>query len=469
MSKSGLWGGRFSEKPSQLFKHFNDSFPFDVRLLQADIEGSRAYAKGLRDRGVLNDEETEKLCAALEEIKGLYPDYRDIDQSLLAEHEDVHSFVEAELVKRVGDIGKKLHTGRSRNDQVATDLRIYAKQEILHSIAVIQKLQASLIKRAEEKPELSLPGYTHMQKAQPILWSHYLLSFVEMFERDVGRLRDCLQRMDCLPLGSGALAGNSQSVDRQLLANELGFQEITRNSLDATSDRDFVVEYMAAASLFLVHLSRLAEDFILYCSSEFSYLEMSDLVATGSSLMPQKKNPDALELLRGKSGRVFGHLTAMLTVLKGLPSCYNKDLQEDKEGFFDTIDTLQAAAQVADLVVSTVIVKEEAMQKAVSRGYLNATELADYLVAKGVPFRTGHHLVGEIVVYAIKSGKELHELALDDLQNFHPAIEKDVYQALSVPASLASKGSTGGTAPEQVSQAIALAKDRLPATLFADS
>ena len=466
MSGAGLWGGRFSEQPSQLFKRFNDSFPFDVRLLHADIKGSEAYAKGLRARNVLSEEEASKLADALDDIGRCYPDASQLDRQTLSEHEDVHAFVEAELVKRVGDIGKKLHTARSRNDQVATDLRIYGKGQVEQTIFLIQSLQATLIKRAEEYPDLSLPGYTHMQKAQPILWSHYLLSFVEMFERDISRFRDCFKRMDSLPLGSGALAGNSQAVDRELLARELGFSQLSRNSLDATSDRDFVVEFMAASSLFLVHLSRLAEDFILYCSSEFAYLEMSDQVATGSSLMPQKKNPDALELLRGKSGRVFGHLNGMLSVLKGLPSCYNKDLQEDKEGFFDCIDTVQLAAQVADLVVGSVLVRRDRMQAAVARGYLNATEFADYLVDKGIPFRTAHHLVGEIVVFAIKSGRELHELELFELQNFHPDIAEDVFQSLSIAASLSSKASLGGTSPQRVREAIDFAKARMPASFF---
>jgi len=463
---SHLWGGRFEERQDQFFSEFNASFRFDQRLVFCDIEGSRAYAKGLLDVGVLSADEESSLQTGLNQIESKLHNNPDFLKSAVHEgsYEDVHAFVEAELFKLCGDAAKKLHTGRSRNDQVATDLRLYLRHSIDTTVSWLKALQKSLVERAKENPRLYLPGYTHLQKAQPVLWSHLLLSYVEMLSRDVERLSDCRKRVNVLPLGSGALSGNSQGVDRELLASELSFDEITRNSLDATSDRDFVVEYLSAAALAMMHLSRLSEDLIIYATDEFRFVEMSDKVATGSSLMPQKKNPDALELVRGKTGRVYGNLMGMLTTLKGLPSCYNKDLQEDKEALFDTIDTLIGSTKVMCIVIDSLKVNVERMSAACKSGYLNATELADYLVKKGIPFRSAHHKVGEIVVYAIKHNKPLDELSLEEYKSFDPLIDADVFDRISMQATLASKASFGGTAPSRVAKAIHEASERLEAS-----
>lgn len=457
-----LWGGRFQQQQDGFFERFNASLAFDRRLFAADVEGSRAYARGLHAVGTLSADELAQIQQGLDQLEAQVRNQPELlDQAVQQGVEDIHSFVEVELTKLIGDTAKKLHTGRSRNDQVATDLRLFLRKEIDVTIAWVKALQQSLLVKAEADPDVIIPGYTHLQRAQPLLWSHYLLSFFEMLGRDVERLIDCRRRVNRLPLGSGALAGNSQGVDRQKLAEYLCFDDITYNSLDATSDRDFIVEFHSAASLLMMHLSRLAEDLILYCSTEFGFIVMSDMVATGSSLMPQKKNPDALELIRGKTGRVYGNLMGMLTIMKALPSCYNKDMQEDKEGLFDTIDTIQACLRVMKLVIDTLQVKADVTRQACEKGYLNATELADYLAKKGIPFRSAHHLVGEIVLYAAKQDKSLEELTLEEYQNFSEKIDNTVYQAISLEASLNSKSSIGGTAARRVREAIAHAHKRL--------
>jgi argininosuccinate lyase len=464
MGEGPLWGGRFEQAPDEFFAEFNASLRFDRRLVFADIQGSMAYAKALQGVGVLTNDELASLDGALGQLASrLAADSTELERAVANGVEDVHSFVEAALTAMVGDVAKKLHTGRSRNDQVATDFRLYLRDEIRLTQDLLKDLQWSFVHQAEHNPDAVIPGYTHLQRAQPVLWSHYLLSFFEMFERDRERLDDCYKRVNRLPLGSGALAGNSQNVDRQKLAELLGFDSITRNSLDATSDRDFVIEFLAAASVVMMHLSRLAEDLILYCTDEFKFVTMSDQVSTGSSLMPQKKNPDALELIRGKTGRVYGNLMGILTVLKGLPSCYNKDLQEDKEGLFDTLDTLKGSLRVMKLVVDTLQLNEQVTQQSCENGFLNATELADYFVAKQIPFRTAHHLVGEIVLYAAKQNKTLNQLSLDEFRSFHADVDEGVFAALSLSATLGSKASVGGTAPEQVRDALAAAKASLQA------
>jgi len=450
-----LWGGRFSEKQNDFFFQFNESFSFDMRLAEVDIIGSQAYAKGLQRRGIFTEAELTAVLAGLDE---LLHDIRHkpevLAQALTEGYEDVHSFVEFQLTQKVGELGKKLHTGRSRNDQVATDLRLYLRGELDATVSLIQDLQKTLAEVAQQNPNTVMPGYTHLQKAQPILFAHYLLSYFEMMKRDAGRLQDARRRLNVLPLGSGALSGNSMGVDRHFLAAELGFDGITANSLDAVSDRDFAVEFMSAASLGMVHLSRLAEDLILYCSDEFRFVRMGDQVSTGSSLMPQKKNPDALELIRGKSGRVVGNLMGMLTVLKGLPSCYNKDLQEDKEALFDSLDTYKACLRVMRLVLETMTVNKERMALEAEKAYMNATDLADYFVSKGMAFREAHHLVGEIVLQAIKSDRSLSELSLADYQKFSSLVGPDVYAALELTAVLSKKSSIGGTSPDQVRAAL---------------
>lgn len=457
-----LWGGRFTGEADEQLARFNASFRFDRRLFGADIRGSLAYAEALRHAGVLTGEEAEKIKSGLEAIRQRgqnEPGY--LEAGVEAGIEDVHSFVEAELVKLVGEIGYKLHTGRSRNDQIATDLRLYVREAIDEVQAQLRSVQQALIELAEAHRDAAMPGYTHLQKAQPVLLAHYWLAYFEMFARDRERLAGVRTRVNVLPLGSGALAGTNYPIDRQLLARLLGFDEVSRNSLDAVSDRDFVLEFVGAAALIMMHLSRLSEDLILYSTSEFGFIELSDNVATGSSLMPQKKNPDALELIRGKAGRVFGHHVALLTMMKGLPLSYNKDLQEDKEPLFDTIDTVLGCLSAMQAVLRNIKIHRERMITAASQDYLNATELADYLVRKGMAFRHAHELVGRVVLFALEQGKQLDEISLDEYRQFSPLFDEDVYPALSLAAALAGKAVPGGTAPERVAEALREAKQRM--------
>jgi argininosuccinate lyase len=456
-----LWGGRFTEKPDQTFADFNNSFKFDQRLFAADVRASIAHCNGLFHAGVLTRLEADKIKNGLLTLLKR----ADYDRNYFsdANDEDIHSFIEARLVHLIGDAGRKLHTGRSRNDQVATAFRLWLREEITEISKFTRELQRALINAAEAQREAVLPGYTHLQRAQPVLWAHWCLAYYEMLCRDRERLDEVWRRTNVLPLGSAALAGTSYEIDREAVARELGFEGVTGNSLDAVSDRDFCVEFTGACSLIMVHLSRLAEDLILYASSEFQFIELSDAVSTGSSLMPQKKNPDALELIRGKAGRIFGHHAALLTTLKGLPLAYNKDLQEDKEAVFDTVDTMKMCLAVARIVLQNLKVNEEKTRAAATRGYLNATELADYMVHKGVPFRTAHDLTGKIVLHAISVGRELNELTLGEMQQFTAYIEKDVFDALDLKQTLASKAQIGGTAPERVFEALEEAKKDLRA------
>lgn len=451
-----LWGGRFTAKPDETFAEFNNSFKFDQRLFAADVRASVAHCNGLFHAGVLTRLEADKIKNGLLTILKR----ADYDRNYFTDagDEDVHSFIEARLVQLIGDAGRKLHTGRSRNDQVATAFRLWLREEIIEISKSARELQRALVEAAAAQREAVLPGYTHLQRAQPVLWAHWCLAYFEMFARDRERLDEVWRRTNVLPLGSAALAGTSYEIDREAVARELGFEGVTANSLDAVSDRDFCVEFAGACSLIMVHLSRLSEDLILYASSEFQFIELSDAVSTGSSLMPQKKNPDALELIRGKAGRIFGHQQALLTTLKGLPLAYNKDLQEDKEAVFDTVDNVKMCLSVARIVLQNLRVNEEKTRAAATRGYLNATELADYLVHKAVPFRTAHDLTGKIVLHAIGAGKELNELSLGEMQQFTAFIEKDVFAALSLEQTLASKSQIGGTAPERVFEALEAAR-----------
>ena len=457
MTKSGqLWGGRFTEKPDETFAEFNDSFPFDRRLFTADVRASIAHANGLAEAGVLNADEAVSITRGLNvllEHATSDPAYFDDFNA-----EDVHSFIEGKLIDLVGDTGRKLHTGRSRNDQVATAFRLWLRDEIDALLGLVHALQSSVIALAERHREAVLPGYTHLQRAQPVMWAHWCLAYFEMLGRDRERLADARKRVNILPLGSAALAGTSFPVDRETVAAELGFDGVSVNSLDAVSDRDFAVEFTAACALIMVHLSRLAEDLIIYCSAEFGFVILGDSVSSGSSLMPQKKNPDALELLRGKAGRVFGHQMALLATLKGLPLAYNKDMQEDKEAVFDTVDTVGISLRAAAIVLGSVTVNEERTREAATKGYLNATELADYLVKKGVAFRTAHDAVGRIVLLGIEKGKELNELSFEEMREIANEIEGDVFGVLSLEATLASKSETGGTSPELVAKALEAAK-----------
>ncbi|KMW71643.1 argininosuccinate lyase [Photorhabdus luminescens subsp. luminescens] len=454
-----LWGGRFSQKADQRFKQFNDSLRFDYRLAEQDITGSVAWSKALVTVGVLTVEEQQKLELALNELLN---EVQFNPQAILqSDAEDIHSWVEGQLISKVGDLGKKLHTGRSRNDQVATDLKLWCKEYISHLYQAVVGLQQALVVTAENNQDAVMPGYTHLQRAQPITFAHWCLAYVEMLVRDESRLQDTLKRLDTSPLGCGALAGTAYDIDREQLASWLGFASATRNSLDSVSDRDHVLELLSNASISMIHLSRFAEDLIFFNSGEAGFIELSDRVTSGSSLMPQKKNPDALELIRGKCGRVQGALTGMMMTLKGLPLAYNKDMQEDKEGLFDALDTWLDCLHMAALVLDGIQVRRSRCAEAAKQGYANATELADYLVAKGVPFREAHHIVGEIVIMALSQGKALEALSLAELQKFSSVITEDVYDILSLQSCLDKRLAKGGVSQKQVMKAIVEAKQRL--------
>ncbi len=454
-----LWGGRFTAKADETFAEFNNSFKFDKRLFRADVQASIAHAEGLFHAGILTRLESEKIRNGLLTMLKRADFNKNYFDEL--EAEDVHSFIEAKLIQLIGDTGRKLHTGRSRNDQVATAFRLWLRGEIEEISKCVRDLQKALVDCAEKQKSAVLPGYTHLQRAQPILWAHWCLAYFEMLVRDRERLDEVWRRTNVLPLGSAALAGTSYEIDREQVARELKFDGVTVNSLDAVSDRDFAAEFIGACSLIMVHLSRLSEDLILYASSEFQFIELSDAVSTGSSLMPQKKNPDALELIRGKAGRIFGHQIALLTTMKGLPLAYNKDLQEDKEAVFDTVDNVEISLKVAAIVLQNLRVREEKTKLAATKGHLNATELADYLVQKGIPFRTAHDAVGKIVLHAISRKRELDELKLEDFKKFSSEIEADVFEALSLEKTLSSKNQIGGTSPERVYEALETARQNL--------
>ncbi len=454
-----LWGGRFTQAADKRFKDFNDSLRFDYRLAEQDIEGSIGWSKALVSVGVLTVQEQQQLESAL---NTLLIEVRSNPQAILQDDaEDIHSWVESKLIDKVGNLGKKLHTGRSRNDQVALDIKMWCKQRVIELQSSLHALQCKLVETAENNQHAVMPGYTHLQRAQPITFAHWCMAYVEMLDRDYSRLTDAYQRMNSCPLGSGALAGTAYAIDREQLALDLGFDVATRNSLDSVSDRDHIVELLSTASLSMAHLSRFAEDMIIFNSGESNFVELSDRVTSGSSLMPQKKNPDACELIRGKAGRVMGALTGMLMTLKGLPLAYNKNMQEDKEGIFDALDTWQDCIDMAALVLDGIQVNVERTKEAALKGYSNATELADYLVAKGVPFRDSHHIVGETVVYAIQQHKALEALSVAEFKQFSDVVEEDVYQILSLQSCLDKRCAKGGVSPLRVAEAIAEAKARL--------
>ncbi len=453
-----LWGGRFTGAADPSFAKFNSSFAFDRRLFAADIRASIAHCNALRGAGVLSAEEAEQIVAGLQSI---------LDEATSRvgyfdePAEDVHSFVEARLVEMIGEPGRKLHTGRSRNDQVATDLRLWLREAIDRLSVQAKQMQEAILDLAEKERETVLPGYTHLQRAQPILFAHWCLAYFEMLARDRERLAEVRKRLNVLPLGSAAIAGTSFPIDREAVARELEFDGVSRNSIDAVSDRDFCVEFTSVCSLIMVHLSRLAEEIILYATREFGFFELSDAVATGSSLMPQKKNPDSMELVRGKAGRVFGDLTALLATMKGLPLAYNKDMQEDKEAVFDAFDTTAGSLEVSTIVLQNVSLNQARMHSASTKGMLNATELADYLVRKGVSFREAHETIGKAVMKAMARRVELSELSLEDLQSFSDKIENDVFECLTLEQTLGTKSQVGGTAPERVAEALAIARRSL--------
>jgi len=446
--------GRLTREADRMVNQYGASVSFDKRLAAYDIKASLAHAAMLARQSVITDQEAATIAAGLKDIAGEIAagafEYK-------TELEDIHMNIEARLTEKIGAVAGKLHTARSRNDQVATDLRLFTRDAIKDARTRIGGLQQALLRQAEAHADTVLPGYTHLQPAQPVLLAHHLLAYFEMLERDKARFADCLKRSDVLPLGSGALAGVAHPVDRDFVARELGFPAVSGNSMDAVADRDFVIEYEAAAATCMMHISRLAEEIILWSSAEFAFVEMDDAYATSSSLMPQKKNPDVAELARGKTGRVYGSLLAMLTVMKGLPLTYNRDLQEDKEGFFNAVDTLLQTLEVTAGMVSTIRFQPENMARATERGYLLATDLADYLVGKGEPFREAHQAVAKLVGYAAAKGKALPELGLEEYRKFSPRFAADVLE-LDMAASIAARDNTGGTAGGRVKKALAEAK-----------
>jgi argininosuccinate lyase len=446
--------GRFNKPADKLAAQYTASLPFDQRLYQQDIAGSIAHVKMLAKQSIISDDEAKTIIAGLEAVRG------EIEKGkfkFAAAQEDIHMAIESRLIEKVGEVGRKLHTARSRNDQVALDMRLFIKEAVAATQKGIRGLQQALLDLAEANKSVVMPGYTHLQTAQPILLAHHLLAYFEMLQRDYERLTDSLRRVDVMPLGSGALAGVAYKIDREFLAKELGFGKISQNSLDAVSDRDFILEYESAAAICMMHLSRLAEEIVLWSSAEFDFIELDDAYATGSSIMPQKKNPDVAELARGKTGRVYGNLMALLTTMKGLPLAYNRDMQEDKEGLFDTVDTLQATLEVFAGMVKTVKVIDENTRSALERGYVLATDLADYLVKKGAAFRTAHEVVGKLVNYAVGKGKTLAELDMKEYKKFSPLFGADV-RAITIETSLAARNAVGGTAPVQVNKALAGAR-----------
>jgi argininosuccinate lyase len=438
----------------KLAQGYAASIPVDRRLYRQDIEGSIAHARMLAKQGIIAKSEAGTI------IKGLNSIRREIERGKFqfkTELEDIHMNIEAGLFEKIGDVAGKLHTARSRNDQVALDLRLFVKEEILKTIDKIKTLQAALVELAEANKAVIMPGYTHLQQAQPILLAHHLLAYFQMFQRDKERFQDCLGRTDVLPLGSGALAGVPYPIDREFVARELGFKKVSTNSLDAVSDRDFVVEYEAAAAITMMHLSRLAEELVLWSSSEFGFIEIGKAFTTGSSIMPQKKNPDVAELARGKTGRVYGHLMGILTIMKSLPLAYNRDMQEDKEGLFDTVDTLQASLEAFAGMVKTIRVNTERIAQAMKTDYILATDLADYLVKKGMPFRKAHGVVAKLSEYAMSKGKTFRELGRKEYKKFSALFGGDVYN-ITLESSVAARNVAGGTSPQQVGKALRRAK-----------
>jgi len=453
------WKGRFTEETDSFVEAFTSSVGFDQRLYYYDIQGSIAHARMLTKVGVLTDQECESIIAGLEEI------IHDIDRNDFnwsVKLEDVHMNIEARLTARIGDAGKKLHTGRSRNDQVATDIRLYLRDELDLTINEIVRLQQGLLDLAEQEADTIMPGFTHMQVAQPISFGHHLMAWFEMLARDRERLQDCRKRINIMPLGSAALAGTSYPIDRAYTAELLGFDRPTENSLDAVSDRDFAIEFCACAALTMIHLSRFSEEMILWASAQFNFIELPDRFCTGSSIMPQKKNPDVPELVRGKTGRINGNLIALLTLMKGQPLAYNKDNQEDKEPLFDTVDNLKDCLRAFADMVPAIKPVHSNMYKAAKSGYSTATDLADYLVRKGIAFRDAHEVVGLAVRYGIENDKDLSDMSLDELQQFSDIIEQDIFDVLTLEGSVASRNHIGGTAPDQVRAAIVRARDTLP-------
>lgn len=450
-----LWGGRFTQPTDKFVEEFTASIDFDQRLYRYDIQGSKAHAEMLGRQEIISTDEAGQIIAGLDQI------LQDIEAGKVefsVALEDIHMNIEARLIERIGSVGGKLHTGRSRNDQVAVDIRLYLREEIDTILDYLEKLEASLIKQAENNLDVIMPGYTHLQTAQPVLFSHHMLAYREMITRDASRLRDLRARFNVMPLGAGALAGTTFPIDREWVAKQLGFDGVTRNSLDSVSDRDFAIEFCSFASILMMHLSRLSEELILWSSADFNFIELTDAFCTGSSIMPQKKNPDVPELVRGKTGRVYGNLISLLTLMKALPLAYNKDMQEDKEPLFDTIDTAKGSLKIFADMIAEMDIKGDNMRIAAARGFSTATDVADYCVRKGLPFRQAHEVVGKTVRYCVEHGKDIPELSLEEFKGFSELIDEDIYNYVTLEASVNARKATGGTAREAVERELARLK-----------
>jgi argininosuccinate lyase len=452
-----VWGGRFRGETDALVNKFNASIGFDWRLYAQDIAGSMAHCRMLAKQEIISVDDVSLILKGLEEIK----EELDKGQFSLDDYEDIHSLVEKALVDKIGAVGEKLHTGRSRNDQVALDVRLYERDALYRICELIRETQIALVRLAEDNCDLMMPGYTHLQRAQPVLVAHHVLAYFEMLKRDSERFHECIKRVNVLPLGSAALAGSTFDLDREMVARELGFDRISENSMDAVSDRDFVLDFLFAASTLMMHLSRLSEELVIWSSQEFGFISISEAFCTGSSIMPQKKNPDLPELIRGKTGRVYGHLISLLTTMKGLPLTYNKDMQEDKEALFDAVDTVESCLNVIRKLLGEISFNGEKLKKSAEKGFLVATDLADYLVGKGTTFREAHEIVGNMVLFALEQGRELHELTLNEMHRFTAQIKQDVYEWLEPASSLEKRNMPGGTGPEVVRKSIDKAKQEL--------
>ena len=447
-----LWGGRFTKATDQLVYDFNASIGFDQRFFAEDVMGSKAHVKMLAKQGILTEKERDEILVGLESIQ---KDVADGTLAITAEYEDIHSFVEANLIERIGDPGKKLHTGRSRNDQVALDMRLYTRTQVEHTQELLRHLLTTILSIMEKHTETIMPGFTHLQKAQPITLAHHMGAYFEMFKRDVQRLEDIHERMNYCPLGSGALAGTTYPLDREYTAELLGFYGPTLNSMDGVSDRDYLLEYLSAMSTIMMHLSRFSEEVIIWNSNEYRFIEIDDAYSTGSSIMPQKKNPDIAELVRGKTGRVYGALMALLTTMKGIPLAYNKDMQEDKEMAFDAMDTVNGCIQLFDGMLETMTFREAVMEKSARHGFTNATDAADYLVGKGVPFRDAHGIIGRVVLYCIDKGIAIDDMSLEELKGFSEVFEEDIYDAISMYTCVNKRLTIGAPGKEAMEKEIA--------------
>ncbi len=452
-----VWGGRFREEVDGLVDKFNASIHFDKRLFAEDIEGSAAHCRMMAAKGIIDEDEAARIIEALGSIK------RELERNKIPfdDYEDIHSLVEKALVERVGPLGEKLHTGRSRNDQVALDMRLYVRTRTRRVLELLYELKKALVRLAEVNMDVVMPGYTHLQRAQPVLAAHHLMAYYQMISRDLERFTQCLERTNVLPLGSAALAGSTFDLDREMVAGQLGFDAISANSMDAVSDRDFVLDFLYASAVVCMHLSRLSEELVLWSTMEFGFISISDSFCTGSSIMPQKKNPDVPELVRGKTGRVYGHLMGLLTTMKGLPLTYNKDMQEDKEGLFDAADTVEICIEVFVKLLPEITFNRERLKNAAGEGYLVATDLADYLVRKGLTFRDAHEVSGKMVLYAMDQAQELHKLTIAEMKRFSRQIDEDVYEWLDPESCIRRRTIPGGTGFESVAQDVYAAKEEL--------